>query len=65
MKTVLENLQSQEGVIGYVIFDKDCIPIKMHDSIDYEQAVQYVALVSNLQKIAKKNIADLTTLVYQ
>ena len=35
------------------------IPLKW-DSIEYEQAVQYAALISNLSKIAKKNIGELT-----
>merc|ERR1712007_358066 len=39
------------------------IPLKWN-SIEYEQAVQYAALISNLSKIAKKNIGELTQLMY-
>ena len=44
--------------------DKEVMDPLKWNSIEYEQAVQYAALISNLSKIAKKNIGELTQLMY-
>ena len=51
----MKDLMAQPGVIGYVIFNADGIPLRKSDkTISNEKAVQYAALVSDLWTVSKK-----------
>ena len=47
---------SNPGAIGYVLVNFDGIPVKTHESISEQQAVQYAALVSDLVMKTKSTL---------
>ncbi len=53
----LKALVSCEGVIGYVIYNNEGIPLKKMDSvISHEKAVQYAALIGEFWNVTNKII---------
>ena len=54
---MLKGLSALQGVIGFVIFNIDGIPLKRSEkTISAEKAVQYSALISDLWMVARKII---------
>lgn len=53
----LKALVSYEGVLGYVIYNNEGIPLKKMDSvISHEKAVQYAALLGEFWNVTNKII---------
>lgn len=54
----MRELTNNEGILGYAIYSHDAIPIK-YNKLEYNQVVQYGALISDLLFRAKTNIERL------
>eukprot|EP00441_Pelagodinium_beii_P013726 CAMPEP_0197662148 /NCGR_PEP_ID=MMETSP1338-20131121/52271_1 /TAXON_ID=43686 ORGANISM="Pelagodinium beii, Strain RCC1491" /NCGR_SAMPLE_ID=MMETSP1338 /ASSEMBLY_ACC=CAM_ASM_000754 /LENGTH=130 /DNA_ID=CAMNT_0043239867 /DNA_START=84 /DNA_END=476 /DNA_ORIENTATION=+ len=48
-------------VIGYVVVNSDGIPTKWHESVPYERALMYAALMSDFVTNCKKCLKELLT----
>jgi predicted regulator of Ras-like GTPase activity (Roadblock/LC7/MglB family) len=52
-------LAENPSVVGFVILNADGIPVKLHDKIPYEKAVQYAALMSDIAMQSRKCLREL------
>lgn len=50
----LKLLSERPGVIGYVIFNYEGIPMRHHPNITVEQAVHYAALINDYFNVTRK-----------
>eukprot|EP00438_Fugacium_kawagutii_P007633 Skav221474 [mRNA] locus=scaffold1700:473812:481159:+ [translate_table: standard] len=49
------------SIIGFVVINADGIPTKWHESMPYDRAVMYAALMSDLLGHCKKSLRELLT----
>ena len=55
----IKQLADHGSVIGYVIISSEGIPVKYHERVPYDKAVQYGALFSDFCAKARRALKDL------
>lgn len=52
-------LAENPTVVGYVILNSEGIPVKHHEKVPYDKAVQYAALMSDIAMTSRKCLREL------